>query len=331
MEKMIRSIVAPDDENREIIRRNLTPEALEQVLHSGEKVWIDITDPTDDDLTWLQSCVELHPLVVQDLKRVDKRPSLLAYTNYIFLSLFQPETKLQQVHGHEIHCIIGENVFITVRESKTTAVDDAYKRAAQNPNYFQRDIVYFLYLTMQTVIDAYYPLVDDISNTLNDLEEDLLANNSIDAARRKVYRIKQQLIGLRQMVAPQREVLSNVIGEERLTRSNEDRDLFRHLYERLMRVYDLIDSQRDLSSNVLDLIQSQESTRLGRAVNRLTIFSMIFLPLTFITGLFELNFISTTDQLQLPISGFALFLMILFSMIFIVALMVWYFRQQRWL
>ena len=63
-----------------------------------------------------------------------------------------------------------------------------------------------------------------------------------------------------------------------------------------MRIYDLIDSQRDLSSNVLDLIQSQESQRLGRAVNRLTIFSMIFLPLTFITGLFELNFISTTDQ-----------------------------------
>jgi len=331
MEKMIRSIAAPIDDKKQVIRRNLTPDSLGQVLHSGQKVWIDITDPTEQDLAWLQSCIELHPLVVQDLKRVDKRPSLLAYTNYIFLSLFQPETKLQQVYGHEIHCIIGENAFITVRESHTTAVDDAYNRAAQNPNYFQRDVVYFLYLTMQTVIDAYYPLVDDISNTLNDLEEDLLANNSMDVARRRVYRIKQQLIGLRQMVAPQREVLSNVIGEERLTRSNEDRDLFRHLYERLMRVYDLIDSQRDLSSNVLDLIQSQESTRLGRAVNRLTIFSMIFLPLTFITGFFELNFINTTEPFQLPVSGFSLFLILMFAMIMIVAMMIWYFRQQRWL
>ncbi len=327
---MIRSLAAPAH-NEEIIRRNLTQDDLKTLIEDGTNVWVDIVDPEESELDWLQSCLTLHPLVVQDLKRVDTRPTLLAYTDYIFLSLFQPETTLNQVTGHEIHCLISENAFITIRHSNTPSVDDAYNRAAQNPNYWERDIVYFLYLTVQTVIDSYFPLVDTISNTLNDLEEELLASHSTDTTRRKVYRIKQQLITLRQMVAPQREVLSNVIGEERLSRSNENRDLFRHLYERLMRVYDLIDSQRDLSSNVLDLIQSQESTRLGQAVNRLTIFSMIFLPLTFITGLFELNFISTTDQFQLPISGFGLFFAILFSMIAIVSLMVWYFRRQRWL
>lgn len=326
---MIRSLVAPIE--NDIIRRNLSRESLTEALENNVAVWIDITNPTEDELKWLQTCLDLHPLVVQDLKRVDTRPTLLAYTNYIFLSLFQPEMKLQQVRGNEIHCIIGEKAFITVRHENTNTVDDAYNRAAQNPNYWERDVVYFLYLTMQTVIDAYYPLVDSMSNTLNDLEEDLLDDKESNLTRRKIYRIKQQLISLRQMVAPQREVLSNVIGEERLTRSIENRDLFRHLYERMMRIYDLIDSQRDLSSNVLDLIQSQESQRLGRAVNRLTIFSMIFLPLTFITGLFELNFISTTDQFQLPISGFGLFLSILFSMVAIVGIMVAYFRNQGWL
>ncbi|GAB5493764.1 MAG: magnesium/cobalt transporter CorA [Phototrophicaceae bacterium] len=326
---MIRSLVAPIE--NDIIRRNLSRESLTEALSNDVAVWIDIMDPTEDELKWLQTCLDLHPLVVQDLKRVDTRPTLLAYTNYIFLSLFQPEMKLQQVRGNEIHCIIGEKAFITVRHENTNTVDDAYNRAAQNPNYWERDVVYFLYLTMQTTIDAYYPLVDSMSNTLNDLEEDLLDDKESNLTRRKIYRIKQQLISLRQMVAPQREVLSNVIGEERLTRSIENRDLFRHLYERMMRIYDLIDSQRDLSSNVLDLIQSQESQRLGRAVNRLTIFSMIFLPLTFITGLFELNFISTTDQFQLPISGFGLFLSILFSMVAIVGIMVAYFRNQGWL
>lgn len=326
---MIRSLAAPIEEG--IIRRNLTQESLANILSGDTPVWIDITNPTDEELNWLQARLELHPLVVQDLKRVDTRPTLLAYTNYIFLSLFQPEMKRQHVKGNEIHCIIGENAFITVRHDNTSAVDDAYNRAAKNPNYWERDVVYFLYLTMQTVIDAYYPLVDSMSNTLNDLEEDLLDDKKGDLTRRKIYRIKQQLITLRQMVAPQREVLSNVIGEERLTRSVENRDLFRHLYERMMRIYDLIDSQRDLSSNVLDLIQSQESQRLGRAVNRLTIFSMIFLPLTFITGLFELNFISTTDQFQIPMSGFGLFLTILCAMVAIVGGMVAYFRHQGWL
>lgn len=326
---MIRSLAAPIE--ADIIRRNLTREALSEILASDVPIWIDITDPTDEELAWLQSHLNLHPLVVQDLKRVDTRPTLLAYTNYIFLSLFQPEMKRQHVKGNEIHCIIGENAFITVRHENTSTVDDAYNRAAKNPNYWERDVVYFLYLTMQTVIDAYYPLVDSLSNILNDLEEELLDDKTGNMTRRKIYRIKQQLIALRQMVAPQREVLSNVIGEERLTRSIENRDLFRHLYERMMRIYDLIDSQRDLSSNVLDLIQSQESQRLGRAVNRLTIFSMIFLPLTFITGLFELNFISTTDQFQIPISGFGLFLAILIAMIMTVLGMVAYFRNQGWI
>lgn len=282
-------------------------------------------------MLWLQDCLDLHPLVIQDLKRVDTRPSLLAYTNYIFLSLFQPKQAMNVISGSEIHCIIGEKIFVTVRYIGTSTVDDAYDRAAKNPNYWERDVVYFLYLTMQTVIDSYYPIVDNISNTLNTLEEDLLDASSTSVARRTVYRIKQELIALRQMIAPQREVMSNVIGEERLSRNNENRDLFRHLYERLMRIYDLIDSQRDLSSNVLDLIQNEESQRLGRAVNRLTIFSMIFLPLTFITGLFELNFISTTDQFEIPLSGTALFIMIVITMILIVSLMVFYFRQQRWL
>ncbi len=314
-----------------VVRRNLSVETLTKAIADGTSLWVDITEPTTEELTWLQDCLDLHPLVIQDLKRVDTRPTLLAYTHYIFLSLFQPKQALSELSGSEIHCIIGENVFVTVRYSDTSAVDDAYDRVAKNPNYWQRDVVYFLYITMQTVIDSYYPIVDHISNKLNDLEEALLGEGSNDVARHSVYRMKQQLIALRQMVAPQREVISNVIGEERLSRDNENRDLFRHLYERLMRVYDLIDSQRDLSSNVLDLIQSDESQRLGRAVNRLTIFSMIFLPLTFITGLFELNFINTTNQFELPISGTVLFGGIIVTMILIVSVMILYFRQQRWL
>lgn len=294
-------------------------------------MWIDITDPEDSDLEWLQAQLDLHPLVVQDLKQVDTRPTLLAYTDYIFLSLFQPKRKSSTMQGEEIHCIVGERIFVTVRYSETTAVDEAYTRASKNPNYWKRDVAYFLYLTMQAVIDSYYPIVDSISNKLNDLEEELLSESDGSPARHTIYRIKQQLISLRQMVAPQREVISNVIGEERLSRNNENRDLFRHLYERLMRVYDLIDSQRDLSSNVLDLLQSEEAQLLSRAVNRLTIFSMVFLPLTFITGVFELNFITPIDELMIPISGGVLFSVIVATMILIVASMVMYFRQQNWL
>ncbi len=103
----------------------------------------------------------------------------------------------------------------------------------------------------------------------------MLDNGNEKDIREKVYQLKQKLIHLRQMIASQREVLSKVIGEERLARTFENRDLFRHLYERLMGVYDNIDSQRDLSGNVLDLLQNREAQELGHAVNRLTIFSIL--------------------------------------------------------
>ncbi len=329
---MLRSIVEPEKTNDEpVLRRNLSKEKLIECLQSDYKMWIDITDGTTEEIQWIESTFSIHPTVVSDLLRDDRRPSLLVYSDYLFLSLFQPMIHLNQVDGEEIHCIIGKNFFITVRKSSSQTVDSAYDRIAQNTDSWKRSIPYFLYLTIQYVVDSYYPLLDRISNRLNQLEENILFGKDAKISQQTVYHVKQQLINLRQMVAPQREVLSSVIGEERLANTNEHRDLFRHLYERLMRIYDVIDSQRDLSSNVLDLLQSQESARLADAVSRLTILSMIFLPLTFLIGLFELNFITTEPELTIPIHGLLMFVMILLLMSLSATAMGWYFHRRGWI
>lgn len=331
---MIRSLVEPipiEENGEAVVRRNLHIDNLTQHVKACTPVWIDIVDPTTDEMEWLQEHFQFHPLIMEDLVRVDRRPSLMVYKDYIFLSLFQPTIHRDKLESEEIHCLIGDFFFITVRREAGDIVEEAYDRVAQNTYYWERGITYFLYLTMQVVIDAYYPLLDTISNRLNRTEQDILEKHDKNQAQRHVYRVKQQLIQLRQMVAPQREVLSAAIGEERLTRTTENRDLFRHLYERLVRVYDIIDSQRDLSSNVLDLIQSQESAHLAEAVNRLTIFSMIFLPLTFLSGIFELNFITTEPELRIPIPGISLLGIILLLMFVIMSIMVWYFRRRGWL
>lgn len=320
-------------------RRNLSPENLETAFQNGELMWIDIVDPEQDEITWLESLIRLNPVIASDLRREDRRPAMLVYTDYLFLSLFQPHIQIvkneksvsQQVVGKEIHCLIGEHYFITVRKSDAKAVDEAYDRVAQNADAWTRGVAYFLYLTAQYVVDAYYPLLDRISNMLNEYEEKLMNGGVDQHARKPVYRMKQQLIHMRQMVAPQREVLSNVIGEQRLADNVETRDLFRHLYERLMRVYDVIDSQRDLASTVIEMIENQESRFLGEAVNRLTIFSMVFLPLTFFMSLFELGFATTSDQVVLPISGRVLFTIVVALMVGSAVLMIAYFKKRGWM
>jgi magnesium transporter len=332
---MIRSLVAPESEQVEgeefALRRNLSQENLEVVVKAGEITWIDVVDSTEGEIRWLEQLLELGPSVVADLKREDRRPAMLVYPKYLFLSLFQPYIQATKVGGKEIHCLIGEKYFVTVRTADSTAVDEAYNRTAQNPDSWQRGVAYFLYLTSQYVVDTYYPLLDRMSVQLSEIEEQFL-NGGIDKqAQKPIYRIKQQLIGLRQMVAPQREVLSNVIGEQRLAGNDDTRDLFRHLYERLLRVYDVIDAQRDLASNVLDMIENSESRRIVEAVNRLTIFSMIFLPLTFLTGFFQLNFATTSEPIILPITGAVMLLIVLLLMIFSAATMLFFFRRKGWL
>ncbi|MFN8374285.1 MAG: magnesium transporter CorA family protein [Anaerolineae bacterium] len=332
---MIRSLVVSSsvDLNSSdfIIGRNLPPEKLEQALAGGDRLWIDVVDSEEHEITWLETQLKLHPSVVTDLRSEDRRPALLVYPRYLFLSLFQPYNRLNKFEGKEIHCLIGENFFVTVRKADAAAVDNAYNRVAANPLDWRQGVPYFLYLTIQHVIDSYYPLLDKISDHLNTLEEKLMANGGKGMSRKPVYAIKQQLIALRQMVAPQREVLSSVVGAPPLSQSDEHRDLFRHLYERLLRIYDVIDSQRDLAMAVLDMMDSQESNKLALAVNRLTIISMIFLPMTFLANFFQLNFTTIAEPAVLPVNGWVLFWGIVTLMVTSAALMIVVMRKRGWL
>jgi len=331
---MIRSLIAPASCTQRpdfVLRRNLQQEKLEDAYNAGDIMWIDVVNPSGDEIDWIGRFFNLSPSVMEDLYRVDRRPSLLVYPAYIFLSLFEPHVRQRKAFGEEIHCIIGDRFFLTVRAEDTAAVDDAYDRAAQDPGIWARGLEYFLYMTCQNAIDAYYPLLDRMSNQLSVMEEQLMSSGvRQNNPRQAIYNVKQQLINVRQMIAPQREVLSNLLGEPRLA-DDEIRDLFRHLYERLLRVYDLIDAQRDLSSDVLDMMENHESKRMVDAVNRLTIFSMIFLPLTFFSGLFELNFVTTPDPLTLPFSGRIMFALVLTLMVASAGGMYLFLRRRGWL
>lgn len=330
---MIRSLVIVANTNTEdasILRRNLPQENLEKCLVEGCTVWIDLVTPEDEEIRWLETWLHLSPTVVADLLREDRRPTLHVYPQYLFLSLFQPHAHGNSVLGKEIHCIIGDNFYITVRKEDANALEEAYTRVAQNPDSWQRGVAYFLYLTAQNIIDTYYPLLDRISTQLSDLEEKLLNDRDNKHAQKSVYRIKQKLISLRQMIAPQREVLSNLMGEQRVSSNSDIRDLFRHLYERLLGIYDVIDSQRDLTNNVLEIIANQQSSKMGEAVNRLTIISLVFLPFTFFLGLFDSNLFTVVSPFVVPINGLILSIVIILLMVGSISIMRVFFQQRGW-
>lgn len=312
------------------LRRNLTQESLQKSLTEGCTLWVDIVAPELSEIVWLEAWLELSPTVVADLLRKDRRPTLLVYPHYIFLSLFQPISQGNTIVGKEIHCILGEHFCITVRPADASALEEAYNRVVQNPDSWNQGVSYFLHLIAQHTIDTYYPLLDRISNQLNELEAKLLDDSDDKHAQKALYRIKQHLIGLRQMISPQREVLSNLIGEKRISSDADIRDLFRHLYERLLGIYDVIDSQRDLTNNVMEIISNQQSRRTGEAVNRLTIISMVFLPFGFFLGLFDSGFFKLEESVVVPINGLVITTAIILLMITSIIVMRIVFQRRGW-
>jgi len=314
-----------------VLRRNLSRESLEASLAEGHTLWIDVITPEDEEIHWLEGLLQLSPTVVSDLLREDRRPTLLVYPGYLFLSLFQPHSQSNAILGKEIHCIVGKHFYVTVRQADASALEEAYKRVVQNPDSWNRGVSYFLYLTAQHTIDTYYPLLDRIGNQLYELEEQFLSDSDDKQAQKSVYRIKRHLIRLRQMIAPQREVLSNLMGEQLISSNSDVRDLFRHLYERLLGIYDVIDSQRDLSSNVLEIISNQHALKIGEAVNRLTIISMVFLPFALLVGMFDARFFSVSETVNLPVNGLGITMVIIIMMIASIAIMRRGFQQRGWI
>jgi magnesium transporter len=313
-----------------LLRHNLSQENLEKCFADGDTMWIDIFAPEDEEIHWLERLLQLSTTVVTDLLREDRRPTLLVYPRYLFLSLFQPHFQNQAIVGKEIHCIIGEHFYVTVWQKDASALEEAYNRVVQNPESWHRGVAYFLHLTAQHTIDTYYPLLDNISDQLHALEEKFLNDRDDKQAQKSVYRIKQHLIRLRQMIAPQREVLSNLMGEKRISHNSDIRDLFRHLYERLLGIYDVIDSQRDLTSNVLEIIGNQHSRKIGEAVNRLTIISLVFLPFTFFVSLFDSDFFNVSQTMILPISGLSLAIVTIMLMIASIVMTRFVFQRRGW-
>jgi magnesium transporter len=120
-------------------------------------------DAEDDEVVWLEDTFRLHPAVVGDLRRDDRRPTLLVYPEYLFISLFQARLSKNVIATDEIHCLAGDSFFITVRRSTSNAIETAYERAAQNGDYWKRGISYFLYLVFQFIIDSYYPVLDRVN------------------------------------------------------------------------------------------------------------------------------------------------------------------------
>ena len=190
-----------------------------------------------------------------------------------------------------------------------------------------RGMAFLLHAILDALVDSYFPVLDDIDDQIDDLE-DVTVTDTSNEVQVRIFRIKRALAHMRRTISPQVEVANSLVARTGKLIPAESEPYFVDTHDHLVRAFEILDSDRDLMSGLLDVYLTTVSNRLNEVVKQLTIIATIFLPITFITGVFGMNF-GHLPQVEYD-RGY-LFWLALLGMAVITLIQIWYFRRRRWI
>jgi len=276
-------------------------EALKSIRDNPQTlVWLDFDSPlTADDRRLLAAPpFGFHELALEDASRPDgQRPKVEEYEDYFFmvmhaLSHKQVEGQLSlELDWHEIDLFVGSNFVISVHRGELPEIDRVWQDALVRPGILGCGSDRLTYFILDAVVDHYLEAIDDIEDILDDLEDAVISPSSGESAVQDIFRFKRQLINFRKKAGPLREAINEMTSRNFPYITENTSFYLRDVYDHLIRLSDILDSYRDILTGALDVHLSAVSNRLNVIMKRLTVVATIFMPLTFITGFWGMNFL----------------------------------------
>ena len=264
-----------------------TIEAIQGLLQSSTRFWLDLVDPSPaDQQAVLGDTFRFHPLAVEDADHFGQRPKIDTYDDFAMLVVFGVNHSGRLV---EVHCFYTDTYLVTIHRDHCPSIGDLFDRLRARGGH--SDHVMLLYRVIDSLVDGYFPVLAAMDDQIDDLEDQILVCPT-EQQLGTLFDLKRQLISLRKVVTPQRDMFAALLSEtELLPGITPDAErYFRDLYDHLIRISELVDSYRDLLSGALDTHLSTVSNRLNVVMKQLTIIATVFLPATFVTGFFGQNF-----------------------------------------
>jgi magnesium transporter len=280
----------------------LEREKIQELRSRDESLWVDLHDPSPDEIQLLGALFGFHPLELEDTSRFGQRPKLDDYGDHLLLVFYGAQLDARaEPQPIEVHVFVSGGSVVTVHRDPSPELADLRRRFQRQSPTGEQWIVYRI---LQALTDSFFPVLDNVDDELDGLEETIIAAPT-DEQLARIFRLKRALGRLRRVAAPARDLFQQ--APEQITGlpglAPGTRDYFRDVYDHLLRISELIDAQRDLLSSAMDVYLSTSSNRLNLIMKRLTLIATVFLPLTFVTGFFGQNFSWLVDR----ISGFAAF------------------------
>jgi magnesium transporter len=261
----------------------------------GRLVWLDLADPDADDIALLRDHLHLHELALEDLEKRKQRPKVDIYPGQHVLvayEVLEASGSRSTFELGELHLILGSGYLVTVHWEPSPAIEQVRKRWRQVPDAVAKTPAGLLYAVLDTVADDYFPLLDRFSDKIDRLQDRIIAGGreAGPPALRSVLQIKRQLLELRRVVAPLRDVANALLRRDMAVVEDPLAPYFQDLYDHLVRVLDNIDLYREMLAAALDANLSVTSNNLNVIVKRLTAFTVILMIPTLIAGIYGMNF-----------------------------------------
>ena len=291
--------------------------------------WIDIDGIHDVEvIEKLGKHFNLHPLLLEDIVSTEQRPKLEDFDSYMFivLKMLFYDKQDNEVKAEQVSLILGSNFVISFQESEGDVFEPVRERIRNKKGRIRKmGSDYLAYALMDAIVDSYFLILEKVGERIEDIEEELVTNPTTETLH-EIHKLKRDMIILRKSVWPLREVISGMerAGSQLIKKSTTI--YLRDVYDHTIQVIDTVETFRDMLSGMLDIYLSSISNRMSEVMKVLTIIATIFIPLTFIAGVYGMNF-RYMPELEQPWAYPAVW----FVMLVIAVLMFLYFRRKRWL
>jgi magnesium transporter len=277
----------------EILDRNLPLDRISDVLAMARTlVWVDVVAPTTEDLSLLEVEFGFHALALEDAALVHERPKVDEYEHFLLIIVYALSYRREEtaIELGQISIFAGSNFVVTMHQAELPLLDAISNRWQSNhARVGSRGAGLLVYSILDALVDGYLPVIDQMSDRIDDIEATIFGHFDV-AAQQEIFRLKRDLLQMRKVLTPERDVLNLLMRRDTPVYSEETARYFQDIYDHLLRVLDSVDTFRDLLSSALDSYVSVLSNRTNQVMKTLTASSIILMSMTLVAGIYGMNF-----------------------------------------
>jgi magnesium transporter len=327
--KPSRIILIDYDEDNAIRKMDITPNACAPYIGTNTVSWMDIQGlGSETVLKQVGAIFNLHPLLLEDVVNVPQRPKLEDYNNQLLVISHMVRLKEDEsgFDTEQVSFVLGKRYLLSFQEEELQdcfeIVRDRIRTSQGRVRKSGAD--YLTYLLLDTIIDGYFPVVEHYEDRIEALEDVIISNPDRDTMQ-EIYDVRRELLALRRLIWPMRNVLNLLMRDHHGIVSDEVQIYFRDSYDHVIQILEIIEAYRELAASLMDVYMSTMGNKLNEIMKFLTVISTIFIPLTFIVGVYGMNF-ENMPELKGEWSYFLVWLV----MLAVAGGLIFYFWRKGW-